>query len=283
LDYPGEPDFIQALSGELRDDPFVVSYNGKSFDSQILKTRCLMNGMRVPLYRHADLLHPARRLWKRVLSGCAQGTVEAEILGIDRRGDTPGALAPEIWFSFLKTGGTEALVGVCDHNRRDIAGLAAILAVMIAIAADPIRSLRDFTFDVEQLALRWRDFSHHSTPHRGTPYHELRDRGAELLRFAAEKGYPRAALVHALDLFRGGGYDEGRGRLLTVAESGVPVNIQAAALRSLAIDSERRLMDAPEALRLTRRALELLPEGTARRGEFERRAERLAQKTGLSR
>jgi len=138
LDYPGENDFLEAVLNEFKNkQQVIVSYNGKSFDSQILKTRCLMNGIKPPEYFHADLLHPARRLWKRIIFDCSQGSIETKIIGLDRSGDIPGALAPEIWFEFLKTGKTERLMGICDHNKADISGLVSILAVMISIAFDP--------------------------------------------------------------------------------------------------------------------------------------------------
>ena len=51
LDYPGENDFLEALLAEFNNrQQVVVSFNGKSFDSQILKTRCLMHGMKPPEY-----------------------------------------------------------------------------------------------------------------------------------------------------------------------------------------------------------------------------------------
>jgi hypothetical protein len=253
-----------------------VSYNGKSFDSQILTNRCLMNGMRPPAYRHADLLHPVRRLWKKTLSDCSQGTVESCVLGIDRSGDTPGALAPEIWFSFLKSSDSDALLGVCDHNRRDIIGLAAIFAAMTHIAADPAGVLGNYQYDIEELALRWRVF-----PGRGGESPEtLLRAGTELLHLAAEKGCPRAALVHALDMLRSGCADEGRRRLLAIAGSGAASGIRSSALRALAIDSEWRLSDAAEALALVNRALELPLPGNLRRAEFVSRAERLRKKLG---
>ena len=54
LDYPGENDFLEAALKEFACDwkgtgteetarpPLIVTYNGKTFDAQILKTRCLM-------------------------------------------------------------------------------------------------------------------------------------------------------------------------------------------------------------------------------------------------
>ncbi|MCL1836148.1 MAG: ribonuclease H-like domain-containing protein [Treponema sp.] len=236
LDYPGENDFIAALANEFLRDAgcIMVSYNGKSFDSQILATRCLMNGIAPPEYRHADLLYPARRLWKRLLPGCSQGTVESHILGIDRTGDIPGAMAPDIWFSFLRNGDAGPLLGICEHNRRDICGLAAIFAAMIRIAGNPVAAAKNISFDLEALSLRF-----------GTK------------------------------LMKEGKFGEGRGWLHTAAGENGPPSVRAAALRVLAIDSERLIKDPAQALDFAERGIELLPLNSSARNEFERRIQRL--------
>ena len=151
LDYPGENDFLDNVLKELKTEKkVIVSFNGKSFDSQIIKTRCLMNRIKPPFYLHADLLHPARRLWKNIIHDCSQGSIEAKILGIKRIDDIPGSLAPEIWFEFLKTGETERLIGICDHNLSDITGLAAILAAIISISQKPFEKA-EYEYDKERL------------------------------------------------------------------------------------------------------------------------------------
>jgi autonomous glycyl radical cofactor GrcA len=274
LDYPGENDFLEALLGEFNNkEQIIVSYNGKCFDSQILKTRCLMNRIQPPDYFHADLLHPARRLWKTVLDDCSQGTIETNIIGLDRTGDIPGALAPEIWFDFLKTSNAERLMGICDHNCRDIAGLAEILCAMSVIAEDPIISVKKYRYDIEQLALRWRAFLRQS----GGDYGNLNITGTELLRIAVKQKYPRASLIYAMDQLRGGKYHEGRKLLLRMSAGDFPENIRAAALRALAIDSERRLKDITEALEFARQGLEIPLTGYGWK-DFEHRCKRLEQK-----
>ena len=255
LDYPGEYDFVTAMLGEFKHNSIIVSYNGKSFDSQILKTRCLMNGIVPPEYRHADLLHPARRLWKTLLPDCCQASIETAILGIDRTGDIPGAMAPEIWFSFLRDGETDALRGICEHNRRDIAGLAAIFHAMIRIAHDPLGAAKKINFDLEALALRWNEMP--------------------LLHHAAEMGYPRAELHYAIALRREAEYDESRKWLLKAAAENRPPAIRSAGLRVLAMDSERRLKNIAEALTFAEQGMELLPPDSSRRQEFESRIQRL--------
>jgi tetratricopeptide (TPR) repeat protein len=240
-----------------------------------------------PEYRHADLLHSARRLWKRMLPDCSQGTVETAVLGIDRTGDIPGAMAPDIWFSFLKNGNANAnangddsasaLLKIAEHNRRDITGLAAILRAMTRIADNPLTAMKTINFDLESLAIRWHAMN------GGT--------GQKLLQYAAETGHPRAALHYALALIKAGQYDEGREWLLRIASAEQPP-LQTAALRSralcalalraLAIDSEHRLKDAAQAIAFTEQALELLPPDSPGRKEFERRLLRLRKKTEKS-
>jgi len=153
LDYPGENDFLEKTLLKLNaENSVIVSYNGKTFDSQIIKTRCLMNRMKIPVYRHVDLLHPSRRLWKKNIQDCSQTSIETKILGIFRDGDIPGALAPEIWFEFLKTGNTERLMGICDHNLSDISGLSEIFYAVIQIARD-LFSADKYNYNIERLAL----------------------------------------------------------------------------------------------------------------------------------
>ena len=204
LDYPGENDLLKNVIAKLNaEKQVIVSYNGKCFDSQIIKTRCLMNRIKAPVYRHADLLHPARRLWKNIIQDCSQISVETKILGLSREGDIPGALAPEIWFEFLKTGKTDRLAGICDHNLSDISGLCQMLCAMIQIADDPVKCAK-FNFDIERLSLFWRDFLRRTE----NQDNELRKTGEKILEQAAVFNKPRAAYVYSYEQMRKGNYEE---------------------------------------------------------------------------
>jgi hypothetical protein len=207
LDYPGESDFLEALRGELKASHTLVSYNGKSFDSQILKNRCLMNGMVLPVLDHVDLLFSARRLWKGVLPNCSQGTVETEILSLDRRGDLPGAFAPEAWFTFLRSGDAAALLQICDHNIRDIVGLASLFGCLCRIAADPLGEGERYSADMEQLAFSWqRALEPGDDGEKAERARVLLERGAALgyprccRRLAIEAEWRRGDIDRALDL-----------------------------------------------------------------------------------
>jgi hypothetical protein len=296
LDYPGETDFLEAALAEFGrkgppggftpqgkapegKPPLAVTYNGKTFDAQILKVRCLMNGMIPPVFSHADLLHPARRLWKRVLPSCSQGEIETAVLGLDRTGDIPGAMAPDIWFGFLKTGETGPLGGICDHNIKDISGLARLFHALVNISGDPLGTLAAYRGDLENLALHWRKLCRAYAPLEDA----IHETGAALLAEAVERGHPRAAFVLARDLFRRGDFEAGRACLEKTARgrhaAQANSRIRAEAYRALAIDADRRLGDRERALLYTDAALALdTPAGAlpARlREDLERRRDRL--------
>lgn len=160
LDYPGEVDFLNLIIAELeKENAMIVTYNGKSFDCQIVKSRCLINRLNTPLFNHADLLHPARRLWKRIIHDCSQSSIERQILGKDRIDDIPGSLAPEIWFDFVKNGNTERLRKICNHNIYDIEGLASIFEAMLIIG-DNFNTDR-FNYDRERVAVSFYRYAYY--------------------------------------------------------------------------------------------------------------------------
>ncbi len=79
-DFPGEPVFLEEVGNYLSPDKIYVSYNGKSFDSNLLKSRFAMNGMRLEFGYQLDLLYPARRLWKNIIGSCSLSDIEGKIL-----------------------------------------------------------------------------------------------------------------------------------------------------------------------------------------------------------
>jgi hypothetical protein len=283
LDYPGEADFLKVLLPRLAPPGgneaanIAVSFNGKSFDSQILKTRFLMNGMTPPFYYHADLLHPARRLWKRLLPDCSQKTLEEKVLGLDRTGDISGAFAPDIWFDFLKTAETKELLGICDHNVRDLKGLASLFLVLAEIAACPLEARNNILFDFEALSLWWRKTIALKASFFNEEEHNA---GRELLQTAVAEGYPRALYTVGLERLRQCLHDEALPLLTGAAVTGKPCpdDLKAAALRLLAIDAEGRRRDPAAALSHTEAALALPGIGEGFKKGLLRRRERLYSK-----
>lgn len=135
-DYPGEPRMLQAIKEEFEENSLFVSYNGKSYDSHLINTRFLMNGIKSGHRDEVDLLYMSRRLWKSLLVNCRLGTIEEQILSVQRGPDIPGAEIPDVWFDFLKTGTTEKLELVFSHNLQDIHSLSLLLHVIETITKE---------------------------------------------------------------------------------------------------------------------------------------------------
>jgi hypothetical protein len=173
-------------------------------------------------------------------------------------------MAPDIWFNFLRSGedfgstgkktdASRALSGICDHNVKDIFGLASLFRAFAEIAASPLEASAHFNVDEENLAMCWRykiahkrNFIMEFCDAKLQANFAVQEKTAVLLLEAAAENYPRACLRMGFDLFRKGNHEEARTalkRLNTKTAWKVPRTpvVQAMALRSLAIDAERRL------------------------------------------
>ncbi len=109
----------------------LVSFNGKSFDLPLLKSRCVMNKVPAPPKRpHMDLLHVGRRLHKRRLKRCKLIDLEREVLGFERsKEDIPGAEIPPLYGHFLRTGDESGIRSVVDHNAWDVLSMVALVGL----------------------------------------------------------------------------------------------------------------------------------------------------------
>ena len=131
-DFDDEEPMLQYLAEVFDRHETLVSYNGKSFDLPLLRTRFIQN--RIPFregsLKHLDLVHAARRFWKQRLRDCSSGNVEREILAIFREGDVPSYLIPQLWFRYLEERDARPLEGVIYHHEMDILSLVALTAWM---------------------------------------------------------------------------------------------------------------------------------------------------------
>jgi uncharacterized protein YprB with RNaseH-like and TPR domain len=131
---------LHALGAILGGYDALVSFNGKSFDWPLLVSRFVLARQRTEVearaWPHLDLLHPARRVWKHRLPSCSLGTIEREVLGIDRGPDVPGALIPEIYFRYLREGDPTPLLPVLTHNASDIVTLLTLLIHLGQLLSD---------------------------------------------------------------------------------------------------------------------------------------------------
>ncbi|MBN2658124.1 MAG: hypothetical protein EH225_13220 [Calditrichaeota bacterium] len=174
-DYPGEIHLLKELNNIFQEEAVYVSYNGKTYDSHLINTRFLMNGLKVNHRFEVDLLYPSRRLWKKILTDCRLGSIEKDILGINRGPDIPGAEIPDVWFDFLKNGKTEKLERVFSHNLQDIYSLAILLHTIELITDGIVTHIPYDRFALGKLLL----------------FHK-RDEGIELLERELKRGNRKA-------------------------------------------------------------------------------------------
>ena len=132
-DFPGEGEFLSVLERRLSQHRMFVSYNGRAFDANVLRTRFLLNRMELTLEQQTDLLYWSRRLWRRTLPDCSLGTIEREILGIVRGVDVAGFEVPGIYLDFLRSGEPGRLDAVLEHNLQDVRTLADLLITINSI------------------------------------------------------------------------------------------------------------------------------------------------------
>jgi uncharacterized protein len=86
---------------------------------------------------HIDLLHLTRRACGHGWDDCRLQTAERRLLGFMRENDFPSHLIPQAWSDFVRGGGVEPLNAIAEHNRHDVLSLAALLATIARIYAEP--------------------------------------------------------------------------------------------------------------------------------------------------
>jgi len=136
-----EAAMLKQLQAAVEHSRGLITFNGKSFDIPLLRTRAVLNRFAIDFDRlpHFDVLHAARRLWKDQFSDCSLGGLESNVLHLRRSQDIPGALIPQIFFDFLRYGDTAQLPEVFAHNRQDLVSMAALLARIAQLVQHPLQ------------------------------------------------------------------------------------------------------------------------------------------------
>jgi uncharacterized protein len=130
-----ERPFVEAIQNEIEHFRACASYNGKSFDLPLLRTRWVMT-LRSEITvdeSHLDLLHPARRLWRDRYGSTGLKQLEESLFDEGRINDIPGSLIPDAYFHYLRKRDPKIIAPVLEHNARDIVSLVRI-ADRVAVA-----------------------------------------------------------------------------------------------------------------------------------------------------
>jgi uncharacterized protein YprB with RNaseH-like and TPR domain len=131
---------------------FLVTFNGKAFDVNLLTTRYILNRLKSDLagLPHLDLLHPSRRILGHRLENSRLVTLEAQVLGVEREGDIPGWEIPQRYFDWLKSRDGRLLAAIFEHNRLDVISMATLTAHLIEILT--AQALKQYTHNDDYLA-----------------------------------------------------------------------------------------------------------------------------------
>ena len=176
-----EPALLHALEQFLTPCETIVSFNGKSFDLPLLKTRYITNSWPFPLKgtAHLDLLHLARRLWRMRLPSRTLGYLEEHILEQTRtEEDTPGWMIPQMYFDYLRSGDARPMKGIFYHNAMDILTLAALTNHIGHLLADPLDGRVSHSLDLASIGKLNEDLGY-------------TDQAAQILEASLEQGLPK--------------------------------------------------------------------------------------------
>jgi uncharacterized protein YprB with RNaseH-like and TPR domain len=158
-----EKALLSAFQADLARVQVLVTFNGKSFDVPILKTRYDINQLVDPLagVPHIDLLHLARRMWKYRLSNRSLKELENSILQLERsQAEIPGWLVPQMYVDYLRTGDARPLDGVFYHNRMDVVSLAALFIHLSNFLENPIDRPLPENLDIFAAARLFEELGH---------------------------------------------------------------------------------------------------------------------------
>lgn len=137
--YAEEPPILQVFADRLAQHRVLVTFNGKSYDMNMIRDRCIFHGLSLgDEPPHLDLLHASRRRWKHELPNCKLQTLERHICGRARHGDIPGSQIPDAYHQYVQTADARAVRDILHHNLLDLLTMAQLVtALLTSTQRDP--------------------------------------------------------------------------------------------------------------------------------------------------
>ncbi|MBP9023101.1 MAG: ribonuclease H-like domain-containing protein [Spirochaetes bacterium] len=144
-DISREKNYLDYLLPFFANAKAVATFNGASYDVPLIKNRYMLSRvygfpMKIPVI---DILIPVRRIFKKLYESLSLGSLEKNILGFEREDDIPGFLIPDVYFSFQRSGETDRIAAVAEHNAVDIVSMIRVFSIVSSIYESA--SNRDFS------------------------------------------------------------------------------------------------------------------------------------------
>jgi hypothetical protein len=105
----------------------LVTFNGKTFDWPMVLERSVRHRLdpRVTSrsLAHLDVLHHARRRWRKLVPDCRLQSLERVVCRRRRVGDVSGNRIPAVYADYVRSGFERDMDGVLYHNALDLVTL----------------------------------------------------------------------------------------------------------------------------------------------------------------
>jgi uncharacterized protein YprB with RNaseH-like and TPR domain len=125
--YAEEAAVLTSLWKLLPTHEVLVTFNGKTFDWPMLVERSVRHrlnpGSADRPQHHVDVLHHARRRWRKALPDCRLQTLERFVCRRLRPDDIPGHRIPSVYAEYVRTGFERDMDTVLFHNAIDLVTL----------------------------------------------------------------------------------------------------------------------------------------------------------------
>jgi uncharacterized protein YprB with RNaseH-like and TPR domain len=126
--YSEEPAVLATLWQTIADHHVLLTFNGKTFDWPMVIERSVRHRLQPAVattnnFLHIDILHHARRRWRKYLPNCRLQTLEQHVCRRHRTDDIPGHRIPGVYADYVRTGFERDMDSVLHHNALDLVTL----------------------------------------------------------------------------------------------------------------------------------------------------------------
>jgi uncharacterized protein YprB with RNaseH-like and TPR domain len=125
--YAEEPAVLATLWQTIADHQVLLTFNGKTFDWPMVIERSIRHRLQPTAtpngFLHIDILHHARRRWRKQLPNCRLQTLEQHVCRRHRTDDIPGHRIPAVYADYVRTGFERDMDNVLHHNALDLVTL----------------------------------------------------------------------------------------------------------------------------------------------------------------